>query len=165
MVYYHFGVNGPIPRPANFVNSPDPASTDDNLIFRGNLIWNAPEAGLPLFGSTGGGPVGCQSGSTCVDAQVLAENTFNQFEPQLVDPTHGDFRPVAGGNLFTLTTFSIPSFTWDSFTPAVPPGNLSNAVSFDRAGNPRSLASPPGAYAVGATTGFIRLFPPLLLRR
>jgi hypothetical protein len=163
-LYYHLGVNGPIARPANFANSPDPASTDDHLIFRGNVIWNAPSAGLPTFGSTGGGPVGCQSGSTCAEAQVIAENTFNQVEPQLVDPLHGDFRPLAGGNLFAVTTFSIPSFTWDTFTPAVPSGNLSNAVNSDRAGNVRSGTSPPGAYAVGATPGIARLFLPLILR-
>ena len=41
-LYSHFGVFGPIARPAGFQNSSDPVNADDNLVIRGNLIWNGP---------------------------------------------------------------------------------------------------------------------------
>ena len=79
----------------------------------------------------------------------LKDDSQNEFRPQLVDPANGDFRPLPGGNLFAVQALSIPDFSWtDAPTqPAVPAGALSNAVPFDRAGNPRVLAGPPGAYA------------------
>lgn len=149
-MYSHLGVDGPMPLPAGFLNAPDPATTDRNLVIRGNVIWNGPSAGLPIFGSSSGGDTGCTGGNpTCAEAQFVAENTLNTVEPQLRNPAGGDFHPVPGGNLFGVTTHPIPDFTWADapLPPSVPPGDLSNAVPTDRDGFPRPSPGPPGAYA------------------
>lgn len=80
---------------------------------------------------------------------LMADNAINTLQPELVDPAHGDFRPVAGGNVFSATIYTPPDFAWTGLPsrPAVPAGTLSNAVPDDRAGNPRSASSIPGAYA------------------
>lgn len=146
-LYFQWAVNGAVPRPAGFANSPNPARTDDYLVLEGNIIWNAAGTGLPLFGSTGGGAVGCAAAdSTCREELVIAKNRINQFEPQLRNPAAGDFRPMAGGNLLKVSAASIPAFAWDAFTPSVPTGTSDNTVPQDRAGNPRNISSPPGAY-------------------
>jgi hypothetical protein len=93
--------------------------------------------------STGCAP----SNPTCSPAQLLADNTINTLEPQLVDPAHGDYRPLPGGNVYTVVTVSIPDLPWDSFTPAVPAGIFSSPIDSDRLGNPRTATNPPGAYA------------------
>ena len=152
-MYTHLGVNGPLQLPGGFINAPNPALSDDDLSFRGNVIWNGPSAGLPIFGSSDGGDSGCQgSNPTCNEAQFIADNAVNTLEPQMVDPAAGDFHPKAGGNLFTAPVYQIPDFTWaDAPTrPAVPQGDTSNAVPYDRAGSTRTSPGPPGAYATEA---------------
>lgn len=142
-------------------NIPNPAYSDDGLTLRGNLIWNGPaDHSLGL-----GEDTGCQpDNATCNETQLLADNTINTVEPQLVDPENGDFRPVAEGvgrrnatrhRVFAKNSVSqadrggvpIPDFpTWAALTPAAPAGDLSNAVTTDRNGMTRPANSPPGAY-------------------
>jgi uncharacterized repeat protein (TIGR02543 family) len=97
---------------------------------------------------------GCQpTNPTCNLTQLLADNTINTIEPQLINPQNGNFRPIEGGTVFGTTTYTIPDFLWDDAPtqPAVPQGNLSNQIALDRDKNQRSSSTPPGAYT-GETT-------------
>jgi len=119
-------------------NIPTPATTDTNLQIRGNIIWNGP-SDMPL--GVGGTDRGCaNSNLSCNQTQLLTENSINQIEPQLRDAAHGDFRPLAGGNVLTRNGFDIPAFSGGDqpAVPAVPVGNLANQVGFDRGGVTRS---------------------------
>jgi uncharacterized repeat protein (TIGR01451 family) len=130
--------------PAAGSNIPDPSRADDDLQIRGNIIWNGPVS-LPL---------GIEGLSVALsEAQLRADNAINTVQPQLVDPAHDDFRPLPGGNVFSATTFTPPDFSWRDAParPGTPPGDPSNAVATDRAGNPRTGAGVAGAYvATGA---------------
>ena len=134
--------------PSVGMNIPSPAYTDTNLQIRGNIIWNgAPD--LPL--GIGASERGCaDSNPTCNQAQLVADNSINVIEPQLRDAANGDFRPLAGGNVFGVSAINIPSFEGGDqpTTPAVPNGNLVNLVGFDRGGAARGVGV-IGAY-VGA---------------
>lgn len=95
---------------------------------------------------------GCQdSNPTCNAAQLRADNIINAFEPRLVDPDGGDFRPVAGGNVFSVTTYPIPDFGWDNLPmlPVLPPSDLNNQILLDPDGRPRPWPGIPGAYGAG----------------
>ncbi|MBI3961750.1 MAG: right-handed parallel beta-helix repeat-containing protein, partial [Deinococcus sp.] len=126
-------------------NVPLPTLADENLRIRGNIIWNGPPD-HPLGIGEG---TGCQpTNPTCNETQLVAENTINTLEPQLIDPAHGNFRPVPGGNLLTATTYAIPAFPGGDQPqpPLAPEGDLSNTVSLGRAGDSRTSPTPPGAY-------------------
>src|SRR5438552_3868972 len=122
------------------------AHHDDNLRFRGDLIWDGTHV---LTSGIEGSEIGCQpSNPGCNESQFHADNMINITEPQLINPAGGDFRPLPNGNLFSIAAYAMPDFTWDDAParPAVPMGNLSNIVAFDRAGNDRAAAGPVGAY-------------------
>ena len=92
---------------------------------------------------------GCQpSNPTCNAARLRAENAINTIEPQLVNPSRGDFRPVSGGNVFRAAALAIPDFTWADAPsrPAVPGGTLINRVPNSRDGTSRERPGHPGAY-------------------
>jgi hypothetical protein len=139
----HLYIAAPLALPAGYQNLPNPVPADENLVLAGNLIWNGPsDHPLGVDGSTG-----CASSNpTCFPAQIMADNTINSLEPQLVDPNHADYRPLPGGNIYDATTVPIPDFSWATFLPAVPAGSLSNVVEFDRLGNPRTAQDLIGAY-------------------
>ena len=86
----------------------------------------------------------------------MADNTINQVEPQL----DANFRPVSGSNILTVTTYAVPNFTWDTFTPPVETGTLTNTLGYDRAGVQRVAAGPPGAYTAAPS----RVYLPLIRR-
>ena len=143
--WQQFTIDGP-QTPAAGSNIPSPAHTDTNLRIRGNVVWNGPADHSLGLGVT----TGCQDANpTCNAAQILADNQVNQFQPQLVDPEHGDFHPVAAGNLFSATAFAIPLFPGGDrpSPPSSPTGDGSNQVAFDRDGAPRTSNAPPGAFA------------------
>ncbi|MCX6993996.1 MAG: VCBS repeat-containing protein [Kiritimatiellaeota bacterium] len=132
-------------------NIPSPAETDTDLRFRGNIFWNGPpDLALGIGDSDQGGQ---PSNPTCNPAQFLADNTVNSLEPQLINPTGADFRPLIGGNVFSTATYAIPDFTGTDrpAPPAEPQGNLLNTVERDYYGYPRLSSSPPGAFAQANT--------------
>jgi len=137
-------------RPQNFINIPDPMLADNNLQIRGNIIWNGP-ASHPLGIESDSGCA--NTNPTCNQSQLLADNTINQIEPQLVNPAGKDYHPVTGGNLFGATTYSIPAFTWVDApaSPATPTGTISNIVTIDYSGATRGASTPPGAYSGSST--------------
>lgn len=139
----HMAVFGPR-TPGAGTNIPNPATADEDLRIRGNVLWNGgPD--LPLLGE---GDRGCRPGNpTCHDAQLREDNAVNTVLPTLVDPEHGDFRPTVGSALHRVPTFVPPDFPGgDLPSPLTPGGNRENTVSRDRHGTPRRGSSPPGAY-------------------
>jgi hypothetical protein len=135
----HFSTRADTTPPDN-TNAPNPCKGDDNLQILGNFIWNGP-ADLALG-------IG-ESGEARLDpATVRAQNSINIAEPQLTNPNSGNFRPVQGGNVYSVTTYSIPDFSWADAPspPTVPPGKLSNSVPKNRAGENRTQPGNPGAY-------------------
>ncbi|MFM7734938.1 MAG: right-handed parallel beta-helix repeat-containing protein [Alphaproteobacteria bacterium] len=143
--WQHFTIDGPQSPPAGS-NVASPARTDDDLRIRGNLVWNGPsDHPLGLGESTG-----CRdSNPTCNATQLLADNSINQVQPQLVDPENGVFRPAPGSNLFGIATWAIPAFPGGDrpSPPSSPAGELAVVVGFDRDGVARSGAGIPGAFA------------------
>ena len=151
--YVQFVVNGPINPPAHAQNLSKPSSTDTGLVIRGNIIWNAPLENAGLVGdNNGSGNIGCLAQNpTCNLTQLQAENQFNAVEPQLRDPTQGDFRLQARSPACAVKAVAVPNFAWGDAPakPAVPAGDLDSSVLRDRAGKVREAAGPPGAYACG----------------
>jgi len=154
--WQHLAIYGPR-TPGNGSNIATPAQADANLVIRGNVIWNGP-ADHPLGI---GEDSGCQPGNpTCNATQLLADNTINSSEPALIDPSQGDFRPAANGNLANVTTYALPTFpAWDTFTPVIPAGDLINSVPVDRNGVVRSDPGLPGAYANANSTPVATVTP------
>ena len=126
--------------PPSGTNAPNPCQGDDNLQVKGNFIWNGP-ADLALGIGEGG--------EARLDAAAIrAQNSINAAQPQLQDPAAGNFRPTGGGNVFSVTAYAIPDFSWSDAParPVVPAGTLSNSVPINRAGETRTLPGNPGAY-------------------
>jgi len=148
--YVQFVVNGPVSPPAQTHNLPNPSRSDENLVIRGNVIWNKPLEGGELVGdNNGSGNLGCRDDNpTCNETQLKKENTINSIEPQLRDPTKGDFHLVSGSNLLGIPAVSLPDFTWADapLKPVVQAGNLSNQVLRDHDRLPRLPTGPVGAY-------------------
>lgn len=160
-LYATFNIVGPIARPAGFANSPDPAHTDDNLVFTGNVIWDgAPDHPL------GVGDAACLPGHpTCNETLIRADNTINTLEPVFVGPACGDYRLTTGTAAFA-TTAAIPDFpTWATFMPPVPAGVLTNTVGLDYAGVARTTLNPPGAFfTTNSATACQSLYLPTVRR-
>jgi hypothetical protein len=70
----------------------------------------------------------------------------------LIDPAHGDCRPLVDGNVISASVIyrfftAIADFPgWVSFTPTVAAGELSNAVADDHDSMPRGGTVVPGAF-------------------
>jgi hypothetical protein len=149
----------PIGLPAGFQNLPASVAADQNLVIAGNLIWNGPvDHPLGVDDTTG-----CAtSNPTCNPAQLVLSNTINLIEPQLVNPSAGNYHPISGSNIFSATTYAVPDFTWETFVPTVPTGTLTNTVSYDRDGNLRSNTALPGAYTTSGLSLGHKLYLPLI---
>ena len=150
--YVQFVVNGPLIPPGQTRNIPTPSCKDENLIIRGNAIWNQPiEAGDLVGDNNGSGNIGCRDDNpTCNTTRLLTENTVNAFEPQLRDPANGDFHPITGSNLLTVHAVPIPDFSWADapVIPPVPPGDPGNQIIHDYDGRPRAADGMVGAFVV-----------------
>ncbi len=150
-LYSHLNVYGPLTPPEGFKNFPTPSKADDNLVVRGNMIWNGlPDHPLGIEDSSRG----CRdTNPTCNATQLKADNSINTVEPQFVDPVGGNFHPASGGNVFSAVSYAIPEFTWSDapVLPYVPQGALNNTISVDRDNNSRTSPGPPGAYAQAVT--------------
>jgi hypothetical protein len=143
--YTHLSVFEPVARPTGFPTSmPNPITTDNNLVFAGNVIWNG-NTSMPLGIED---TLACTaSNPTCNETRLRADNAINTVEPQLIDPAGDNFRPLLNW-LPSVTTYTIPDFSWTGIPSAVPVGNNSNTVSTDFEGATRSTINPPGAYYV-----------------
>lgn len=144
--YAHFNIVGPLDLPPDMANLPPSVAVDAGVVIAGNVIWNGP-SDHPFGFEDGAG--GCQdTNASCNRAQLVADNSVNVFEPALVDPEGGDYRPAPGGNVVKAKGKVIPDFSWAECpsTPTVPAGRLSNVVSVTRAGEDREGGGRPGAY-------------------
>ncbi len=145
--WQQFAIAAPV-TPSAGSNIPNPSRADEDLQIRGNIVWNGPTT-LPLGTED-------VAGLLVTGAQLRADNSINTVQPQLIDPAHGDFRPLPGGNVLSATTYVVPDFTWSDAParPGVPQGTLSNSVPRDRSGQTRIAFATPGAYTgAGAATG------------
>ena len=156
-LYTHLDILAPIGLPAGFQNLPASVAADQNLVIAGNLIWNGPvDHPLGVDDTTG-----CAtSNPTCNPSQLVLSNTINLIEPQLVNPSAGNYHPISGSNIFSATTYAVPDFTWETFVPTVPTGTLTNTVSYDRDGNLRSNTALPGAYTTSGLALGHKLYLP-----
>jgi hypothetical protein len=106
---------------------------DDNLVIKGNIIWNGSnDLGV-------GDGTGCASWNpTCNETQLRNDNSINTIRPDLSNPEQGDYLP--GSSIAGATTFAIPDFTWSDAPspPTVPVGILSNSVLRDYNGAART---------------------------
>ncbi len=143
--FQHLTVQGPrIPNGGS--NIPSPARADENLQFRGNIIWNGPSNYSLGIEET---DQGCQGGnSSCNQSQLVAENNINQFEPAFRDAANSDFRPSVASNILGATTYALPAFAGSDrpSPPLAPEGVLTNSVPNDRGGAARTSVDPAGAY-------------------
>ena len=145
--FAHIGLSGPVKTPPGS-NLPPIVRSDDNLVLRGNVIWNG-GSGKPLLDDVEN-EYHLAARPTADPAPILANNKINTLRPELMDPERGDFRPVASGNLSRIEPVATPDFNWsDAPTqPPVPPGNPDNHVPLDRAGHSRKLNNCIGAYCL-----------------
>lgn len=142
--WQHFQIFGSMNFPAGS-NVPADERGDNGLVLRGNVIWNGGQ-NMPLGIEEGNA---CPSNHPGCSADALqTHNWINQLEPQLANPTGGDYRPLNSGNLTSLTPAVIPDFTWQlpPVTPLVPVGQLENSLPRNRAGESRSQTNQIGAY-------------------
>lgn len=141
--FAHFGISGPVHTPAGS-NLPDPARADDNLLIRGNVIWNGP-TDMPMLDPE---IIHHLAAPSTFDPEVLRrDNAVNTVRPRLIDPEDGDFHPDPGAPL--PASVDVPDFSGLDAPdrPPVPPGDLANRITLDRDGRPRSRHGRPGAYA------------------
>jgi hypothetical protein len=144
--WQHLAVYGPRDVPPGGGQA-SPARTDENLVLRGNLIWNGPAA-HPV--GVEGDEAGCRPDNpSCNLGQLLADNAINRFAPILVDPAGGQYAPAPGGDLAGWHPAIPPDFDWSDrpATPAIPSGFTDNRVARDIDGRARGAGSPVGAYA------------------
>lgn len=152
----HFSIQGPrIPDAGNNLSSPQ--RTDNNLVIRGNIVWNG----------TTSTPLGiedseaCAAGNpTCTAELLRAQNEINSVEPQFIALATGDIRPLAGGNLFGRTIAELASFTGGDrvATPLAPEGNLLNLFTRDFSGATFSPLTVPGAFQSSSSV----IVPPVI---
>jgi Right handed beta helix region len=145
----HFDLHAPLPMSPGS-NIPDPALADDNVVIRGNLLWNGADLALGIGDEGTGGQPG---NPVCTAALVLAQNAVNTVRPLLVDPEHGDYRLAPGCDLAGAPTVPIPVFSGGDrpARPLAPEGDLANTVATDITGSaPAAGGDPPGAWRLRA---------------
>ena len=142
--YEHFAIYEPR-TPTAGSSAPSPARADDNLVIKGNIIWNGP-ANFPL--GIEDNASACTS-STCGLTQLVRDNYINAFEPTFRSVITSDFRPTENSTLASTTSQDISNFLGGDRqpTPLAPEASLLNTVSTDRGGIVRTLTTSPGAYA------------------
>lgn len=121
--WQHFAIFGPFSAASQAsTNAPNPAHADENLIIKGNLIWNGtPEMPLGIEDSAGCAP----ENLTCNRDQLLRDNAINTEMPVLQGPVDGWFNLVTPPS---LPVQPIPDFpAWD--VPVPVPESLANSIS------------------------------------
>lgn len=145
-------------------NVPVPTNSDENLVIKGNIIWNgSPQHPLGV----GGDDNGCRDNNpTCNEAQLRKDNYINTTEPRFVDAEHGNFTPVEGGTILATASAEIPAFSGNDRPerPASPAGNYANLIARDRNNTPRTSNSAPGAILKPAAVGITEFSPSPLLQ-
>ncbi len=138
--WQHFQISEPAQNPTPS-HVPNPTLADDNLQIRGNIIWNG-DVSMPLGIEDS---LACQNSNTaCNAAQLISENTINSTQPQVADPSSGNYHPV-GDWMGSVTSLAIPDFpAWGLNN--MPAGTISNLIAADFDSINRSAGNPPGAF-------------------
>lgn len=149
----HFAVGGALSATAFNAVCPRPAYTDDDVKFRGNIIWNGgSDKSLGIVPGAGCGP----ENPTCNESQLLADNTINVAEPEFIGASFADFHPKPASAVFTIAKpVPIPDFSWTGLPPkpVEPVGNISNSILMDRDSNKRNPNSPiSGAFIISTSS-------------
>ncbi|MCE7935583.1 MAG: hypothetical protein DYG96_13480 [Chlorobi bacterium CHB2] len=147
----HFAVDAPIATTEG-TNIPNPSRADQNVRIKGNVIWNggSGQHGILMMVSADGREPGCDPQNIdCNEIQLKQDNSINEFAPELVDPTNGNYAPKPGGNLISARTFIAADFSWADApaNPPVPSGSVSNGTPLDFSGGHRPAANSPGAFS------------------
>ena len=102
-----FAIYGPRPTPGGS-NAPNPAVTDSDLVIAGNAIWNGnSDTSLGL-----GDSQGClDTNPTCNTAQLRANNAINTVEPELNNPSIGNYKLQNRAD-FSSIAVALPTFSW-----------------------------------------------------
>ena len=132
----------------NGSNVPTPTKADENLQIAGNIFFNGSPADFSIGIEYEGN--GCQPDNpNCNKTQLIADNTFNTFTPEFVNPDNNDFHPKQNGNLFTKNGKQIPNFPGNDRpqTPSTPDGNYTNSFQSDYDEQNRSNTIVIGAYS------------------
>ncbi len=108
------------PRPtASGSNAPTPAVADSDLVIAGNVIWNG-ASGTPLGV---GDDQGClDSNPTCNTAQLRANNVINSIEPDLNNPSIGNYQLQNRAD-FSSVAVAFPHFSWSDVPGSGVPTN------------------------------------------
>jgi hypothetical protein len=132
--YQHFTIFGPYTSSVQAESAVPVATTDENLVIAGNVIWNG-DAAMPLGID---GASGCtDSNPTCNVAQLLADNHINTLEPLLVNAAQNDFRPTAA--LQAVLPVEVPAFDLSDVPAGVPLPEPAAPVTLDWTGTVRTL--------------------------
>lgn len=147
----HVAVDAPI-ETTEGTNIPSPSRADQNVRIKGNVIWNggSGQHGILMMVSADGREPGCDPQNIdCNEIQLKQDNSINEFEPELIDPSKGNYAPKPGGNLISARTFIAADFSWIDVptNPSVPSGSISNGTPLDFSGGHRPAANSPGAFS------------------
>lgn len=139
-----FAIYGPRGTPTGS-NAPNPAITDSDLVIAGNIIWNgSPSTPLGI-----GGEQGClDSNPTCNAAQLIANNAINTIQPNLNNPTIGNFQ-LTNRSSYSGLAVSLPTFTWSDIptTPAIPTSLTVSNIAYNHYRDGSAVTTNfPGAY-------------------
>ena len=106
--WQHFEIQGPTTPPAGS-HAPNPSLADDDVRIVGNVIWNGP-ADMPLGigDSSGCAP----TNPTCNATQLTSSNRINTWQPQMIDPAHGDYRLTPTSQAAMPPAAAPPAFVW-----------------------------------------------------
>ncbi|HMO17573.1 MAG TPA: right-handed parallel beta-helix repeat-containing protein [Oligoflexia bacterium] len=140
----HFSIHAPRGFPSG--SGPTPAVADSNVQIKGNIIFNG-QVGKPLGIDES---TGCRSTNTsCNPNQLQADNSINIFEPSLINPESGNFRPTTAGNVYSYQGFPVPGFLGgDRISPPLAPeGVLINNITRDHTAQSRTENTPVGAFS------------------
>jgi hypothetical protein len=149
----HFSIAGQVTKIPFNATCPRPSNADDDLVIRGNIIWNGkPDKELGISASSGCGT----SNPTCNQSQLERENLINAAEPKFVNADIGNFHPKPGSVVFTVAKiFPVPDFSWAGLpaNPKEPTGNISNSVPVDRDSIHRNPSYPIcGAFVISISS-------------
>ncbi|MCB0352679.1 MAG: right-handed parallel beta-helix repeat-containing protein [Bdellovibrionales bacterium] len=144
----HFAIYGP--RVATAAGIPSPQTSDSGVHIIGNVVWNGDNS-MPLGIEEEG--EGCQdSNTTCNEAQLLSENSINEFEPEFVSANDGDFRPTEVGTLASTESAEQPDIPAINLSiNPIPEGDPDTAISREFSGATAN-ERPPGAFVSQASS-------------
>ena len=125
-----------------------PTLADNNLVFKGNILYNGGDTMFYL--GIGSAESGCgPDNPLCNETQLRKDNYINTLMPELQNPNGKIYYPVKNGTLYSLQPAQIPPFTGTDREgkPATPAGVYDNTLTRDYDQFTRLPRSLIGAYS------------------